>query len=165
MIQDMCCRETWVGGGGGVGMHCTTRATPILPDKSIISLQSGCFYKVESGLKSNGVRASWFMVAEDCGTCWTNTVAEGTDWWSFRKQTNMRDWEKKIADQRARREEPLLPSCGHLNTVQLLHLPARATAQTRLYYPSRGNWNFTGILIKLILNWNGSHYSPPSSKI
>ena len=95
MIQDMCCRETWVGGGGGVGMHRTTRATPILPDKSIISLQSGCFYKVESGLKSNGVRASWFMVAEDCGTCWTNSVAEGTDWWSFRKQTNMRDWEKK----------------------------------------------------------------------
>lgn len=126
-------------GNWGMGMHCTTRATYILPDKSIISLQSGFFKIVESRPISTGVQLSWFMVVgklwnmlnKHCG--WSNRVMK-------LQKTDKYQGLRTTADQCTWREELLLPSCGHLNTIQLLRLPTRAIAQgmirtNRLYYP------------------------------
>lgn len=97
-----------------------------------------CLLKVEARLLMEcGWLDLWMWAIY--GTCWTNSVAKGTDWKSFRKQTHIKDKRKQCME-----GELLLPSCCRLNTRPLLGLPTTAPAPgrnlTRHYYASERNW-------------------------
>lgn len=146
MIQGLCRRETG-------GWECTAPPGPLLfyLTNQLFPPSQDVFKKLNQGRYQLECRRLDLWLWANYGACWTNSVVEVTDWWSFRKQTKV----QQIGVHGGKH-----CCCPHVDiqtqysycACQQGQQPREWTGQSFITLPKETG--FTAILIKLIVNWN-----------